>query len=78
MEFIWIQYHLKMKTLVLIKTKEDEEKLWEFYHTAISKEEWDKYKSFEDYSKRIANENCILCIFEYVKETKDLNKEKTV
>jgi len=57
------------------KTKEDEEKLWEFYHTAISKEEWDKYKSFEDYSKTIANENCILCIFEYVKFRKDLNKE---
>ena len=59
----------------LNKTKEDEEKLWEFYHTAISKEEWDKYKSFEDYSKTIANENCILCIFEYVKFRKDLNKE---
>ena len=57
------------------KTKEDEEKLQEFYHTAISKEEWDKYKSFEDYSKTIANENCILCIFEYVKFRKDLNKE---
>jgi len=57
------------------KTKEEYEKVWEFYHTSISKEEWEKYQSFEDYAKLISKENCILCIFEYTKFRKDLNSE---
>lgn len=57
------------------KTKEEYEKLWEFYHNPISEEEWEKYKSFEDYAKLVSKQNCILCIFEYVKFREDLNKE---
>lgn len=57
------------------KTKEEYEELWKFYHNPISNEEWEKYKSFEDYAKLVSKENCILCIFEYVKFREDLNKE---
>tara|TARA_Y100001972_G_scaffold46523_1_gene57389 strand:+ start:2115 stop:3227 length:1113 start_codon:yes stop_codon:yes gene_type:complete len=57
------------------KTKEEYDETWKFYHSSISEEKWEKYKSFEEYAKLISKENCILCIFEYVKFRKDLNKE---
>ena len=63
----------KNENFVRHKTKEEYEKLWQFYHNSISNEEWEKYKSFEDYAKLIAKENCKLCIFEYIKFRNDIN-----
>ena len=58
------------------KTFEEYEKLWEYFHTSPSDKEWNKYKSFEEYAKLIANENCVLSIFEYTKFRTNLNKEE--
>lgn len=57
------------------KSNEEYEKLWEYFHTTPSEEEWKKYQSFEKYAKLVSNENCVLCIFEYTKFRKNLNKE---
>ena len=55
------------------KTFEEYEKLWEYFHTSPSVDEWNKYQSFEKYAKLIANENCVLSIFEYTKFRTNLN-----
>ena len=55
------------------KTKKQLKKMLDFFFEEPTEEEWNKYKSFEDYCKLIANEGCILSIYEYNKIRKDIN-----
>ena len=55
------------------KTEEELKETLDYFYEEPSKEEWNKYKSFEEYCKKIANEDCILSIWEYAKIRDDLN-----
>ena len=55
------------------KSEEDKKKMLDYFFEKPSEEEWNKYISFEDYCKSIANEGCILSIYEYSKFRNDLN-----
>ena len=55
------------------KSEEEVKKMLDYFYEEPSEKEWNKYVSFEDYCKTIANENCILSIYEYSKFRKDIN-----
>jgi len=55
------------------KTEEEYKEMLEFFFQGPTQEEWDKYKSFEQYCESIANEDCILSIWEYAKFRDDVN-----
>lgn len=57
------------------KTEEEYEKMLNYFYVKPSQAEKDKYGSFETYAKDVANENCILCLYEYSQYRKldDLN-----
>ena len=57
----------------LNKSEEEQKKMLDYFFEEPSEKEWNKYVSFEDYCKTIANEGCILSIYEYSKFRKDLN-----
>ena len=57
----------------LNKTEEEQKKMLDYFFEKPSEKEWNKYVSFEDYCKSIANEGCILSIYEYSKFRKDVN-----
>ena len=61
------------ETFDINKSEEEQKKMLDFFFEKPSTEEWNKYISFEDYCKTIANEGCILSIYEYSKFRKDLN-----
>lgn len=57
------------------KTEEEYKEMLNYFYVKPSKAEEDKYASFESYAETIADENCILCLYEYSKYRKieDLN-----
>jgi hypothetical protein len=55
------------------KSEEEKKKMLDYFFKEPSEEEWNKYISFEDYCKSIANEGCILSIYEYSKFRNDIN-----
>ena len=61
------------ETFDINKSEEEQKKMLDFFFEKPSENEWNKYISFEDYCKTIANEGCILSIYEYSKFRKDLN-----
>ena len=55
------------------KSEEEQKKMLDFFFEKPSVGEWEKYVSFEDHCRVIANEGCMLSIYEYYKFRKDLN-----
>ena len=57
------------------KTEEEYKEMLDYFYVEPTKAERVKYASFESYAKTVADENCILCLYEYSKYRKldDLN-----
>ena len=57
----------KDESFDLNKSEEEQKKMLDYFFEAPSEKEWNKYFLFEDYCKTIANEGCILSMYEYSK-----------
>lgn len=57
------------------KTEEEYGEMLSYFYVKPSQAEKDKYASFEMYAKDVANQNCILCLYEYsnYRNLEDLN-----
>jgi len=57
----------------LNKTIEEQKKTLDYFYVEPSQEEKDKYISFESYCKSIANDGCMLSLYEYFAYRKNIN-----